>query len=225
MDKAILRIISSSPEKLIPVMFNPSDYEITRNMKYADVAIPGLQTPLVQFVYGESQTLKLELFLDCTDRTVATGLPPIGSVTIVRGAQDPTVEQRLNALRTLITIDPELHAPPVVRFEWSGNRFEGVVNSYTEKFTMFDDAGAIIRARVTLQLKSYASAEQLFRDTRQRSPDRTKTRVLKAGERLEMIAADEYGDPSLWAVIAKANGITRPRILTPGTLLVVPPLT
>jgi nucleoid-associated protein YgaU len=206
-------------------MFNPTDYEITRNMKYADVSVPGLMTPLVQFVYGESQTLKLELFLDSTDRTVTPGVPPIGAAQPVNGALDPSVEQRLNALRTLVTIDPELHAPPVVRFEWSGNRFEGVVSSYTEKFTMFDGAGAIIRARVTLQLKSYTSAQQLFSDTRNRSPDRTKTRVLKAGERLEMIAADEYGDPSLWAVIAKANGITRPRILVPGTLLVVPPLT
>jgi nucleoid-associated protein YgaU len=225
MDKANLRIISSTPEKLIPVMFNPTDYEITRNMKYADVSVPGLQTPLIQFVYGESQTLKLDLFLDSTDRTVTPGVPPIGDATLVNGALDPTVERRLKALRTLVTIDSELHAPPVVRFEWSGNRFEGVVNSYTEKFTMFDDTGRIIRARVTLQLKSYASAETLFRDTRQNSPDRTKTRVLKAGERLEMIAADEYGDPTLWAVIARANGITRPRILSPGMLLVVPPLT
>jgi hypothetical protein len=225
MDKANLRIISSKSEQLIPVMFNPTDYEITRNMKYADVSVPGLSMPLVQFVNGESQTLKLELFLDSSDRTVPIGMPTLGAGGALPDALDPTVARRLKALRTLVTIDPELHAPPVVRFEWNVTRFEGVVSSYTEKFTMFDDTGAPIRARVTLQLKSYVSAEQLFRDGRPQSPDRTKTRVLKAGERLEMIAADEYGDPSLWPVIAKANGITRPRVLAAGSLLVVPPLT
>ncbi len=215
MQRAELKIISSSPEVVIPVMFNPTDYEITRNVKYADVTIPGLQTPLVQFISGEPTTLKLDLFLDSSDRTV--------SPTMI-ATQDSTVEQRLRRLRTLVTIDSELHAPPVVRFEWGGNRFEGVVTTFVEKFAMFDGHGNVVRARVTLSFKSYTSAEQLYQTTNPLSPDRTKTRVLKAGERLDMIAAQEYGDPTLWKVIADANGFTRPRILPAGTLVIVPPL-
>jgi len=225
MDKAILRIISSSPEKVIPVMFNPTDYEITRNMKYGSVTIPGLPMPLLQFVSGESQTIKLDLFLDSSDRGVqAGGLQPGVIGTPVTGALAPTVEERVQALRTLVTIDAALHAPPVVRFEWSGNRFEGVVTELSEKFQMFDTRGKPIRARVGITLKSYASAETLYRTVRPESPDRTKTRVVRAGERLDMIASQEYGDPALWPVIARANGIARPRVLVAGTLLVVPPL-
>jgi nucleoid-associated protein YgaU len=130
------------------------------------------------------------------------------------------------ALRLLAEIDSELHAPPVIEFSWGGTpRFRGVVTSFTEKFTMFDADGHIQRARVTLQLKSYVAAEEQFRRINPQSPDRTKTHVVRAGERLDMIAAREYGDPGQWRVIAAANGIARPRLLTPGTLLVLPPLT
>ena len=70
-------------------------------------------------------------------------------------------------------------------------------------------------------MKSWRNPDQLFNEVNPKSPDRTKTRVLRAGERLDTIAAEEYGDPAQWATIARANGITRPRVVPVGTLLVV----
>jgi hypothetical protein len=128
------------------------------------------------------------------------------------------------ALRRLAEIDAHIHAPPVIEFSWSGARFQGVITSFTEKFTMFDESGHIVRARVQLTIKSWSNPDQLYKQTNPQSPDRTKTRVVRAGERLDLIAAEEYGDASLWTVIAAKNGITRPRILVPGSLLIVPPL-
>jgi hypothetical protein len=191
----------------IEVKFNPTEYSISRNMNYAEVQVPGLKTPLLQFVRGESQTLSLELFLDTSDRTTQIG-----------------VEKDLAALQALITIDADLHAPPVIQFTWGAQAFQGVVTSYTEKFVLFDPNGLALRARVTLQLKSYTPAKIQIAELNKQSPDRTKTRVVREGERIDLIAADEYGDASLWQAIARANGLARPRILVPGTLLVIPPL-
>ena len=38
------------------------------------------------------------------------------------------------------------------------------------------------------------------------------------------LAAEEYGDPALWDVLAAANGDDRPRLLKPGRLIEIPPL-
>ena len=57
-----------------------------------------------------------------------------------------------------------------------------------------------------------------------RSPDRTKTRTVRAGDRYDLIAAEEYGDAAYWRVLAAANGDERPRLLAPGTVISIPPL-
>jgi hypothetical protein len=192
----------------IDVKFNPSEYTLTRNMNYAEVQIPGLATPLLQFVRGEAQTLALELFLDASDRVTKSA--GIGG--------------DLEKLRAFVEIDSDLHAPPVAEFKWGELAFQGVVTNYSEKFVMFDPEGNALRARITLQLKKFASAEEQLQTTKRHSPDRTKTRVVREGERIDVIAAEVYGDASLWPAIARANNLARPRILVPGTLLVIPAL-
>ena len=42
------------------------------------------------------------------------------------------------------------------------------------------------------------------------------------GDALWRIAAEEYGDPAQWRPIAAANNITNPRVLEPGTELIIP---
>ncbi len=50
-----------------------------------------------------------------------------------------------------------------------------------------------------------------------------RTYVVKAGDTLASIAAEEYGDASLDDFIAEANGITDPESLAVGTELILPP--
>jgi nucleoid-associated protein YgaU len=40
--------------------------------------------------------------------------------------------------------------------------------------------------------------------------NKTTVRAIKAGDRLPVIAAEVYGDPRLWRVIAEANDIDDP---------------
>ena len=63
-----------------------------------------------------------------------------------------------------------------------------------------------------------------YTEINQQSPDRTKTRAIRLGDRYDLIAQEEYGDPALWKVIAAANGDDRPRLLAPGRVIEVPPL-
>ena len=205
MANASLTNVSVENAEPVGVLFNPSELTITTNMLYPDISVPGLRTPLLQFVRGEARTLAAELFLD-------------------RSSSGQSLAEDLQRLRDFVTISGDLHAPPVCRFAWGDTGFTGVVTEFMEKFSMFDKDGKILRARVTLKMKEYAPSALQFREINQQSPDRTKLRTVRAGDRYDVIAAREYGDPRLWPAIARANGDDRPRLLTPGDLIQIPPL-
>jgi nucleoid-associated protein YgaU len=222
----------SAPRE-IEVKFNPNEYSIARNINYADVPIPGIANPVIQFVRGETQTLSLELYLDASDRVpdlAATAAATAAATTTAPGGapgQTPVyrgLEAELAVLRLIVTIDSGLHAPPVIEFAWGNLAFRGVVASYTERFQMLDENGYALRARIALTLKQYVPPLIQAQALALRSPDRTKTRTVREGDRLDMIAVDEYGDSSRWSVIAAANKLARPRVLVPGAVLVIPPL-
>jgi nucleoid-associated protein YgaU len=203
LEKAKIVNVSVDPERPISVLFNPTDYGINRGANYTEMPVPGLRTPVLQFIRGEAQTVDLELFLDGTNKR----LP---------------IEEDLNKLRNFVNIHGDLHAPPVCRFEWGAVRFQGVVTSLKEKFQLFAEDGRVLRARVTLSIKSYESAEVQLRELRRSSPDRTRVRVFREGEGLALIANETYGDPRLWRLIARENNIERPRFVAPGTPLRIP---
>lgn len=203
--KARLTNASVANAEPVEVMFNPDLLTVTTNILYPDISVPGLRTPLLQFIRGEARTLAAELFLDNSN----TG---------------ESLADKLEELRRFVSIDSELHAPPVCRFEWGDTTFTGVMAEFSEKFQMFDETGRILRARVTVKLKAYEPANQQLAEIDRRSPDRTKTRTVRAGDRYDLIAAEEYGDAAYWRVLAAANGDERPRLLAPGTVISIPPL-
>ena len=49
-----------------------------------------------------------------------------------------------------------------------------------------------------------------------------KSTILQEGERLDTIAGREYGDSSLWWVIAGASAIGWSLQVPPGTLIIIP---
>ncbi len=208
--RAKLVNVSVDPPQEVPVLFNPTEYGIDRGAHYAEVPVPGLRTPILQFVRGEASSLSLELFLDRTN-------------------ERRDIETDLETVRRFVQIDGELHAPPVCRFEWGGpllegsvSFFQGVVTSLKEKHQLFQQDGKVMRARLTLTIKSYESAEVQARELRRSSPDRTRIRVFREGETLAQLASEAYGDPRLWRLIARANQVERPRFLQPGTPLKIP---
>lgn len=212
LDRAKLFNVSSSanPPPFVEVQFNPSDYSIERGATYASMPVPGLQTPIQQFIRGDADTLTLELFLDDTSNR--------------NQSSTESVKAKLDELRKFVKIDPSLHAPPVCKFVWGDVDFMGTVVSLRERHALFAPTGNPVRARVTMVLRAYKSAEVQLRELKLESPDRTHVRVLREGETLATIANEAYGDPRLWRSIAAANGIERPRFIPPGTALKVPAL-
>ncbi len=194
------------PKEPIPVLFNPEKYTLERSNQFAEIGIPGLSSPLLQFIRGNIKTLTMELFFD----TYEVG-------------KDVRTEY-VDKIIALMEIDSDLHAPPVCLFSWGNLRFTGVIERATRNFTMFLADGRPVRCTMNVTFKEFTTVEFELKRIPRFSPDRTKLLVLRQGDRLDLLSAREYDDPAQWREIAAKNGIDNPRLLTPGLEITIPPI-
>jgi hypothetical protein len=202
--------------KVIAVLFNPTEYTFERTNSYKATAVPGLGSPLLQFVNGESASLAMDLFMD--DYT-----DPTGPTSLLTPEKDPLIT-RLRDLAKLLEIDRDLHAPPPVRFNWGPMEFSAIVEKLGRKVTMFHPDGTPARVTISVSFKEYRTLRQQLEDPRRESADKTKRRVVVGKEALWWIAAREYDDAGEWTRIADANDLDDPRDIAPGDWLEVPPI-
>ena len=208
-ERAVVFVDTGGKEEKIDVMFNPSDYVIESGNNYSWIQVPGLQSPIAQYISGENQTLKMNLFFD----TYATD-------KLEDEKED--VRNHTKKIYGLLDIKSELHTPPTCRFVWGSLNFKGIVESVSQQFTMFVKTGIPVRATLSVTFRSVQTIEEQLKHTPRESPDRTKQRIVKQNDQLWMLAVQEYDDPGKWREIAQENNIYNPRFLKSGTQIRVP---
>jgi nucleoid-associated protein YgaU len=215
--KATITVLDGARQgKVISVLFNPNAYSVERSNAYKSTAVPGLSSPLIQFVNGEADQLTMELFLD--DYT-----DPKGPTSRDLAAQR-SVAQRLSELNELLNIDRDLHAPAHVRFNWGPMEFVAVFEKLGHRVTMFHPDGTPARATLNVTLREYRTLKEQLERPRRESSDKSKRRVILGRDSLWALAAREYGDPAAWTLICAANDLDDPRDIAPGDWLVLPPM-
>lgn len=190
----------------IVVRFNPTQYSLDHGNQIAEIGVPGLRAPILQYVRGNPRTLSMELLFDTYEE------------------RKDVRKLYTDRIYALLQIERSTHAPPICTFKWSGFEFRCVLERVGGRFTLFLGDGTPVRATLNVSFKEYIPVDKLVRDTPTESADHTKTYTVKLGDTLTSIAAAEYGSPAQWRAIAAANRIDNPRTLTPGRVLVIPPL-
>jgi hypothetical protein len=188
------------------VMFNPEEYSLSKDNNFASHTVPGLSSPLLQFVNGNLRTLDMELFFDTTD-----------------ARRD--VRAETGRVVGLLDVRSDLHAPPVLRVSWASLQFRCVLGRAAQKFTRFLEDGRPTRARVSVSFKEFIDEARESKETNRQTADFTKAHVVLRGETISDIAYAHYQDPQLWRPIADANALDDPRRLVAGMSLRVPSLT
>ena len=89
----------------IEVQYNPTELSFDKGVQLGEVTIPGLDSPLQQFVRGTAEKLTLELFFDSTEHGM--------------GAGASSVTTKTDKIYQLIKIEPKRHAPPILTFIWN----------------------------------------------------------------------------------------------------------
>ncbi len=204
-EAALLRIVAPEvSDRDIPVKFNPTSYQLQKANNFSEIAIPGLETPPIQYIRGGSERLSLDLLLDTSDS--------------LKNVRDEFVDR----LTGLMKINSELHAPPIVQFIWDTEIFQGVIDNMSVSYVLFTPQGVPLRAEMTLSLIAYRPVEVQIAERPRNSPDVEKSVTFRRGDRLDLIASGIFQDPARWRDIARANGVVDPRHIPPGTQLLVP---
>ncbi|NCR09337.1 MAG: LysM peptidoglycan-binding domain-containing protein [Microcystis aeruginosa LG13-11] len=229
-----LKIKPLPPSKLreITVQFNPTAYSITKPVTWSQQVSAGTSTdiskqiavqrnlnaPVLQFGGGGSRILNLELFFDVTEPVMRQG----------QTVKIDDVRQLTNEIVKLTRIERDANPqqPPICELSW-GNPldapefpFIGVVTNLVQNFTLFKSDGKPLRARLTVTFTEWIDREK---DLKQTDPEQT-TRLVKRGDTLSSLAAEVYGDPNLWRIIAQANNLDDPRHLKVSNPLIIPKL-
>jgi len=207
----ITQMIPAGPD--IKVLFNPTEYRVSKSNQFAEVAIPGLGAPMLQFGHGNAQTLSMQLFFDTYDPQAP---PTVDS----RYKKDQDVRVLTRQVTRLLEINADLHAPPIIQFSWGKFVFEGVLQQADVRFSLFLPSGVPVRATVDVTIKQYYDGHK--ETGMLQSANYAKQHVVLPGDTLPGIAAKLYNDPAKWRHIADANRLDNPLALEPGRVLLIP---
>src|SRR5882757_6912665 len=155
------------------VSFNPEEYTISRDNNFAAQSIPGLSSPLLQFVNGNLRTLDMELFFDTFEAK--------------KDVRDLT-----NQVIDLLKIDSELHAPPVLMVGWGTLQFQCVLAKATQRFSLFLDDGRPARARLSVSFQEFIDVDREGKEINRQTADFTKAHTVIELETLIGLASKYY---------------------------------
>ncbi|HEX8274961.1 MAG TPA: LysM peptidoglycan-binding domain-containing protein [Longimicrobiaceae bacterium] len=200
-EKAVIK--PESGEDIV-VCYNPTQYSLDQGNQIAEVGVPGLGAPILQYVRGNGRTLTMDLFFDTYEEQ--------------RDVRDLTRQ-----VYALLDVDSRLRRPKSFQFVWGGETAcRWVLERVGGRFTMFLANGTPVRATLSVVFKEFADVAVTVSKVETAAAEHTRTYVVKRGDTLSGIAAAQYGDASKWRGIAAANRITNPRTLQPGTPLAIP---
>lgn len=198
---------------ILEVLFNPKDLSFSKQNTWNARKVPKQDAPDLEFGGGGTSSLKLQLFFDTF-------------------AEKADVRKKyLNQIYEWTRIDPKLKEPktkkgrpPEVRFCWGGLIFDGVIQSLSQRLTLFlPENGTPVRAVVDLTL----SETREENDYKRQNPtsgalSANRVWVVREGDTLPWIAFCEYRDATEWRAVADANNLHEVRRLVPGTVLLIP---
>ncbi|GAA1976249.1 LysM peptidoglycan-binding domain-containing protein [Kitasatospora viridis] len=197
----------------VDFQFNPKELSLSRGANWHKAESVGYRLgALPRFTGAEPAQMTVPIFLDAN--------APGSSVKV-----QAQVEQLLSCCEvyppSLFTKRP---SPPWVRFSWgsfSTVQFVAYVTRADASFTLFSPTGEPTRATVTLALTEIPLITGGQNPTSGALNARRVHRTV-AGDSLQSLAYREYGDATVWRVIAEANDIDDPMVLEPGTELLLP---
>ena len=199
----------------IECLFNPKEYTFSKSNNWAQSKTKGKNVPKLEFNGGNPTDLKVQLFFDTYEsgedvrKKYTHAIWQLAMVN--KDKQDPKTKKS---------------QPPKCEFRWGSMwSFKAVLADITQKFTLFLPDGTPVRATLDVTFRQ-TEDEGLFPKQNPTSGGMPghRTRIVKAGETLDWIASQEYGEAKYWRYIAEVNRIDNPFHIKPGMVLQLPPL-
>lgn len=193
-------------------LINPETYTLDYKVKTDDKQGHGTSGVQTKFAYMLPDVLSLEFLFDNTG--------------IIDGQPKPEgVFDDVDHFRRILTeFQGSTHEPYHLKLIWGNLIFKGRAVELSITYKLFNADGQPIRAVAKAKFQgSIEERKRVGREDKQ-SPDVTHRRVVRAGDTLPLLCQEIYGHPMHHLMVAKQNGLTNIRVLTPGVELFFPPL-
>ncbi len=204
-------------ESTIEVCFNPKEYALDKAVAW-DSEKAFADAPQPEFTKPSAMSLSVTLQFDTYEERVSVRekyVKYIEALSMMR--KQPTKAPSKN--------DKKNYSPPVILFVWGRFTFKGVVESLSQKYTMFLADGTPVRAECGLKIRNVIDLENgddKNNKTQSQAAAATKSYPVQAKDRLDSIAAEQLGDASRWIEIAVLNDIDDPLTDIKGRTLQIP---
>jgi len=196
-------IVNTHTGERIPVMYNPEEYRLEQGNNFAEVGIPGLNAPPMQYVRGKARTLSMDLFFDTFEK-------------------QPPEDVRRHSGRVVALLDklPQTGAPPILLFTMGPFTFECVLVDISQRFTMFHRDGTPVRATLTTRFQEFIRVQVEVEHGLFIGPPTLHN--IASSQTVSDIAFAYLGDPRRWREVAEANSVDDPFHLQEGQAIVIP---
>lgn len=208
----ILSDISPNP---ISIPVNPETF--TQNFKVAlnQQQGQGNQGASPDYTGTKPEELKLDFVLDGTQTIEGYKY----------NSSDHSVKaQRDILMNTVYNMNGSIHRPHFLQVQWGEFIFPCILTNLDLNYTLFDPGGDPLRIKVSATFLNYVAQKERVAREKKESPDLTHLRQVKAGDRLDLMTHKIYKQSNFVTQIARANGLTTFRKITPGRELIFPPL-
>lgn len=145
--EAEIRVLIPDRGKVVKAKFIWKTFKLTRKNDFAEVKIPGLDGAPVQFVSGQSRMLSTVFLFD-------------GSKT------KTDVRELMKDVSDLMNVDLEIHAPPILLFQWKGFSFKCVLEAMTEEFILLFPDGRPSLGKMHVSFKEGCTLNQITEERR-----------------------------------------------------------
>lgn len=209
---------SGRPDDELEVMFNPTSYSLSFSNKFEKTPTVGQQQRETKFTGGEGQQLTLDLIID------GTGVGDMGFETLLGFGTSSVEDQVAKFMRFCYEIEEETHQPYFLTLEWGSLNFECRMSSVTINYSLFDNSGKPLRAKLNATFIEALSADKAGKTPEKQSSDLTKSIQVKMEDTLLLLTQQEYGSLEYFSWVARYNDLDQFRRLEPGSQLIFPPL-
>lgn len=218
------KIINMLTNEEVVCMFNPKEYTFSKSNKWSEKTAKGKNVSHLEFGGGDPANLKLQLLFDTTEDHQIQGTGVVAGDDVRKATKGLWEMMKVSDQnKNPATKKGE---PPHVQFKW-GNlwSFEAVIESISQKFVLFKDDGTPLRAIVDVAFRQTKDEGQYPKQnpTSGGGPN-DRVRMISQGDRLSLIAFEEYGDARHWRYLADLNQIDDPLNLRPGQVIIIKPL-
>lgn len=140
--EAEIRVLIPDQGRVVKAKFILKTFKLAKKNNFTEIKIPGLDGAPVQFVSGQSRLLSTVFLFD-------------GSKT------NADVRELMKDVSDLMNVDLEIHAPPILLFQWRGFSFKCVLETMTEEFCSLFSDGRPSLGKMHISFKEVCTLEEM----------------------------------------------------------------